>query len=194
MSAPVSAPVAHDEFFALLQLVRFGACATRSDGTVVFWNRRAEQITGVPASQAIGRRYHEIVAAPTDPAVPADNNEMGSTPESPILVAAQPSDPLMLHLFDDHDAPSPVAAGGISSDLAGQVVAAPAVPPAEQVLTRREAQVLRLMAAGMATDKIASELGISLHTVRNHVRHLRRKLDAKTKLEAVAVAFRQGLL
>ena len=194
MSAPVSAPVAHDEFSSLLQLVRFGACATRSDGTIVFWNRRAEQIAGVPASQAIGRRYHEIVAPPTDQAVLADNNGNGSTPRSPILVAAQPSDSLTLHLFDDHDAPSPAATGDFSSGLPGQVVAAPAVPLAEHALTRREAQVLRLMAAGMATDKIASELGISVHTVRNHVRHLRRKLDAKTKLEAVAIAFRQGLL
>ena len=166
---------------------RIGACATRSDGRCVL---AAERADAGYLPQAIGA----ITRSSPSQIKPAADYNGWSTPQSPILVAAQPSESLTLHLFDDHDAPSPAATGDFSSGLPGQVVAAPAVPPAEHALTRREAQVLRLMAAGMATDKIASELGISVHTVRNHVRHLRRKLDAKTKLEAVAIAFRQGLL
>ena len=40
----------------------------------------------------------------------------------------------------------------------------------------------------------AADLQISIHTVRNHVRSLRSKLDAKTKLEAVVTAMRHGLV
>ena len=50
------------------------------------------------------------------------------------------------------------------------------------------------MALGRGTVDIAEELGISQHTVRNHVRHFRGKLNASTKLEAVLTALRLGIL
>ena len=53
---------------------------------------------------------------------------------------------------------------------------------------------MRLVALGRGTHQIAEELGISPHTVRNHVRHFRRKLNARTKLEAVLTAIRRGIL
>lgn len=61
-------------------------------------------------------------------------------------------------------------------------------------LTRREAEVLALLADGVSTREIASRLFISLNTARNHVQRLIAKLGAHSRLEAVAVARRNGLL
>ena len=61
-------------------------------------------------------------------------------------------------------------------------------------LTPRETEILTLLAEGHANQVIAERLTISLNTVRNHVQNLLSKLGAHSKLEAVAVAVRMGLL
>jgi DNA-binding NarL/FixJ family response regulator len=61
-------------------------------------------------------------------------------------------------------------------------------------LTERELEVLRLLARGASTDEIVDELVISVHTVRNHIRNILTKLQARSRLEAVAVATRIGLI
>jgi DNA-binding NarL/FixJ family response regulator len=61
-------------------------------------------------------------------------------------------------------------------------------------LTTREIDVLRLLAVGRTTPAIAAELFLSTHTVRNHVSNILSKLDAHSKLEAVAVAVRDGVI
>ena len=63
-----------------------------------------------------------------------------------------------------------------------------------QPLTPRELEVLRLMALGWETEYIAAELEVTLHTVRSHVANLRRKLNAKSRFEAVMTATRLGIL
>ncbi|TMD90101.1 MAG: response regulator transcription factor [Chloroflexi bacterium] len=61
-------------------------------------------------------------------------------------------------------------------------------------LTARERDVLRLVAAGVASRDIASQLGISYTTVRTHIRSLGRKLDVHSKIEATAKARELGLV
>jgi DNA-binding NarL/FixJ family response regulator len=61
-------------------------------------------------------------------------------------------------------------------------------------LTPREAEILALVADGLSNKAIAAELGLRLHTVRNHVQNVLTKLGAHSKLEAVALATRAGLL
>jgi DNA-binding NarL/FixJ family response regulator len=61
-------------------------------------------------------------------------------------------------------------------------------------LTAREREILALVAEGHANKTIATKLGLRLNTVRNHVQRVLTKLGAHSKLEAVAVATRQGLL
>jgi DNA-binding NarL/FixJ family response regulator len=61
-------------------------------------------------------------------------------------------------------------------------------------LTSREHEILQLVAAGLPNPQIAARLHVSLHTVRNHVAAILRKLEAHTKLEAVAIAARRGLI
>jgi DNA-binding CsgD family transcriptional regulator len=64
----------------------------------------------------------------------------------------------------------------------------------EADLTPRQKQVLHLLARGGSTEQIAAELHLSTETVRNHVRHVLKGLGAHSRLEAVVVARRQGLI
>jgi DNA-binding NarL/FixJ family response regulator len=61
-------------------------------------------------------------------------------------------------------------------------------------LTERERQVLALVAEGLSNAAIAERLFVSVHTVRNHIASLSGKLGAHSKLEALSIAVRQGLL
>jgi DNA-binding NarL/FixJ family response regulator len=61
-------------------------------------------------------------------------------------------------------------------------------------LTVRQRETLSLMVAGMGNKDIAGRLGLRLNTVRNHVQNVLVKLDAHSKLEAVAIAAREGLV
>jgi DNA-binding NarL/FixJ family response regulator len=63
-----------------------------------------------------------------------------------------------------------------------------------EILTPRELQVLRLLAEGHKTEEVATLMSISTATVRNHVEHVLRKLHAHSRLEAVAVARKLGLV
>jgi DNA-binding NarL/FixJ family response regulator len=59
-------------------------------------------------------------------------------------------------------------------------------------LTPREREVLNFMAAGLDNRAIAAKLGIRYTTVRGHVRSVIEKLAARSRLEAVALAYRNG--
>jgi DNA-binding NarL/FixJ family response regulator len=61
-------------------------------------------------------------------------------------------------------------------------------------LTDREREVLGLVAEGLSNAAIAERLVVSVHTVRNHIASLSAKLGAHSKLEALSIAVRQGLL
>ena len=61
-------------------------------------------------------------------------------------------------------------------------------------LTPREVAILRWVSQGKSTRWMADQTFISEHTVRNHLRHIFKKLDVHSRLEAVAAAQRLGLL
>jgi putative two-component system response regulator len=61
-------------------------------------------------------------------------------------------------------------------------------------VTPRELEVLELMAEGLVNKVIAQRLGLRLNTVRNHIKNILYKLQAHSKLEAVATAVREGVI
>lgn len=54
--------------------------------------------------------------------------------------------------------------------------------------------MLRLLATGASTKGIATELHLSVNTVRNHIQQVLVKLGAHSKLEAVSIALQGGLV
>jgi DNA-binding NarL/FixJ family response regulator len=61
-------------------------------------------------------------------------------------------------------------------------------------LTGREREILVLMARGLDNAEIASQLSISEATVRTHVGHVLAKLEARSRVQAVVVAYESGLV
>ncbi len=61
-------------------------------------------------------------------------------------------------------------------------------------LTEREADVLRLMARGMANQEIADKLFVGEATVKTHVAHILDKLQVENRVQAVVVAYESGLV
>jgi two-component system, NarL family, response regulator DesR len=88
-----------------------------------------------------------------------------------------------------------VAGGGsyIDAALAG-VLAGPATTERMLSLTKRERDVLRLLAEGMRDEQAGRTLSISPLTVRTHVQHAMAKLKCETRTQAVAVALRESLI
>ncbi len=88
-----------------------------------------------------------------------------------------------------------VAGGGsyIDAALAG-VLAGPGSDERMLTLTKRERDVLRLLAEGMRDEQAGRTLSISPLTVRTHVQHAMAKLRCDTRTQAVAVALRESLI
>ena len=63
-----------------------------------------------------------------------------------------------------------------------------------RTLTKRERELLNLLANGWSNRRIAQECFLSLHTVRTRVQNVLVKLGVHSKLEAVAFAFEHGLV
>lgn len=66
--------------------------------------------------------------------------------------------------------------------------------PAASQLTKREVQVLRLLAHGSSNREIGKQLDIEERTVANHVSNILFKLSAKNRTEAAAIGRQSGLL
>ena len=66
--------------------------------------------------------------------------------------------------------------------------------PLEEHLTRRELEVLEVLAEGLSNRAIAARLAISEHTVKFHVAAIFAKLGAENRTDAVRRGVRQGLI
>ena len=193
------------------------AYALSVDETIVFWSRGAEQVLGYSAERVVGLRYRELAGASVnfshlERSLAVQQVKQGLLPMRmrvemqcasgdrrafrlvPVVVSevlgGQPMVVCLLHEWGaEGDADVNPEDEGNQERRYGVVATG-----GRGNLSARQLQVLLLVGAGMTTRDIAAHLGVSLATVLNHVRNVRKKLGAKTKLEAVSIALNLGLI
>ncbi|HET9490276.1 MAG TPA: LuxR C-terminal-related transcriptional regulator [Methylomirabilota bacterium] len=215
MPGPI--PASGDTWLArALERAGDGAFVVGADGRLRLWNRAAEKILGYPAREVIGRACCEVLRGYDEHAnrvcypgcqvttllglgesVQAFDMRTTTKAGRPVwlnisvLTAPGPgSGAVSVHLFRD------VTATRELVRLVHERLTAAAEPqdPAAETLTRREVEILQLLARGVRTADIAERLHVSRATVKNHVQHILAKLGLHSRLEAVAYANRHRLL
>ncbi len=103
---------------------------------------------------------------------------------------------LLVHLFHERadDVRAKTLAQNIHDVFSAEGEPQETLPSEYKPLSDRELEVLRLLSLAVAPREIAERLGLSPHTILNHIRNARRKLNAKNRLEAVVIAQRNRLL
>ena len=118
-----------------------------------------------------------------------------------VIPGPRPTQYTLIHLFQ------PVDRSRESNELVRRILATSPAPdppsspgpphpssPTPVPLTAREIEVLRLMADGISTSRMADSMFISVTTVRTHIQNILRKLEVHSKLEAVSSALRHRLI
>jgi DNA-binding NarL/FixJ family response regulator len=86
-----------------------------------------------------------------------------------------------------------VAAGGSYVDpRLDRILLSPRATAKVPQLSPREREIMHLMAEGMTAERIGEEISVSVETVRTHVRNVIRKLQARNRVHAIAIALERG--
>lgn len=203
----------------LLSTAADGVCAIDGRGRIILWNRAAEKILGYVAREVVGRPCCEVfvgrdsagnrlcyqgchVMTLVQRGEPIQHFDMATRTKAgrpvwlDISILVVPGDrpdlATTVHFFRDVTASREIETL-VRERLAG--ASAPAGPETSSAdaLTRRELEVLRLVAGGANTRAVAERLHVSPATVRNHVQNIFGKLGVHSRLEAAAYATRHGL-
>jgi PAS domain S-box-containing protein len=205
---------------ALLGQTADGVCAVSSDGKIALWNRSAEKILGHSAREVVGRPCcevfvgrdasgnrlcykgcHVLTLVRRGEAVQHFDMATRTKAGKPVWLnisilvvpGARPDTSTTVHLFRDVTVSKEIE--HLVRERLAQTLPPPSPesePPPE--LTRRELEILRLVATGANTRAMAERLHVSPATVRNHVQHVLAKLGVHSRLEAAAYATRHRLL
>lgn len=199
----------------LVRQTEVPAFSCGSDTVISAWNQAAERTFAVPAREVVGRECHQVLCgqdvfgnqfcsrlcicrqmAMSGQSIRPfrlrvrDRLDRRFVVQVTVLVVQGDSEkPQLVHLlepFPDHDLTCFASHAGGNLSKLSQV--------GSEFLTSRELEVLGCLALGLGTSDIARRLEISAATVRNHVASCLRKLDAHSRLEAVAVANRLDLV
>jgi len=178
--------------------IRSGAAlfCTGSDSRIREWNPACERLTGVPASEALGRNCWEVIAGHDD------DGGIVCHPGCATTRLAQEGWPVRCNdlLMQTRAGPRKLTISTIVVRADTETVVIHPLREAaadEQTrpldgarprLTPRQRQILGLLTEGVRAKKIASRLSLSETTVRNHIRAILHELDAHSQLEAVVRA------
>lgn len=185
-----------------------------ADGVITAWNRGAEKLMATSRKTVIGRKCHEVMVGrdvfgndycgeecatwrmtssnklvhPFRLTV-RDRSGRSLTLKVSVLAVHHQRGPQLVHLIEAVFGAGVFAV--VNDDLDDESADWGCASPS---LTRRELQVLRHLAIGNNTDEIGRQLLISRATVRNHISRCLQKLEVHSRLEAVGVARRLGLV
>jgi two-component system, NarL family, response regulator YdfI len=157
-------------------------------------------VSGEKASELLNSLYFSELVLETAVVVLSDHPPLGWAAEAlrAGVRAILPSDVSPGHLISALQA----AVAGLvvlhpSEVESALVPAAPVSHPVAELpesLTRREREVLQMLASGLGNKEIAARLSISDHTVKFHVASILGKLGASSRTEAVSLGIRHGLV
>ena len=85
-----------------------------------------------------------------------------------------------------------VAGGSYVDPRLDRILLSPRATAQLPQLSPREREIMHLMAEGRTAESIGSTLGVSVETVRTHVRNVIRKLQARNRVHAIAIALERG--
>ncbi len=173
-----------------LQRVRVPSYIINSEGKVAWLNNAAAAIFG----DLVGRNYSTIVA-PEDRALAEKQfqRKLDGVPVTDFEVDVLTADGRRMRA----EISSVPLRNGMCAGVFGVALSFRPPPlPSERApqLTQRQKEVLCLLGEGASTRQIAEELSLSRETVRNYVRQVLRAFGAHSRLEAVAIARREGVL
>jgi DNA-binding CsgD family transcriptional regulator len=171
------------------------------DMTVVLWNAQAEHLTGIPAAEALGRPCWDVLRAVDERGALVCHpgcsgarlaREGWPVPCRCFLVKTAEgrrrvtASTVTVHLPDDDLLVLQILRNGDAFSENGDAESAS--------LTRRQREVLALLAQGVQAKVIARRLEITETTVRNHIQAILGELGCHSQLEAVANGRRLGLV
>jgi PAS domain S-box-containing protein len=177
--------------------------AVDANQRIIAWNGEAARVFGYPAATAIGWRCYRLVAGRDQEGRPfcrpgCDVVRAAATgaPPATMYLNTRTRDGARLAVDVSTIAVAANGSTGAIIHLCRDPGAVQETEPAAGApeLTSREQEVLRALCSGASTAAIADEMGVSTTTVRNHVQRLLAKLPAHSRAEAVALAYRTGLV
>lgn len=205
----------------LLQHTADGVLAVDPEGRILLWNAGAERLLGYQGREVLGRRCCDVLAG-CDPAGnrichegchvlttvrrgelvhnydlltrTKDGRAIWLNMSTLVVPGSRRGLETTVHVFRDvtyfYRLQALIRNGHGANPGQGE----PAVEGPLEALTRRELQILRLIAEGCNTKAMADKLCVSPATIRNHVQNILGKLDVHSRLEAVALAMRRRLI
>ena len=189
------------------------AYAVDRKGKIVAWNRAAENIFGYPDHEALGKKCWDLLCGKDSfgnqyccegcPVLNLafDNKsvncfhikfktaslEMKEFTVSALLLSSEAGVDLMVHLCRSEPGIEYKPINGFSRTPSPRTTR-------RGNLTHREQEILELLAEGNSTGEISSALRISSHTVRNHVQNVLFKLQVNSRLKAINLSRRLGMI
>lgn len=170
--------------------------ATELQPDVVLMDVTMPDVDGVEATRRVHRLHPQVrvvmLTMHADESVIADALRAGA---SGYLVKDCSTDEIadaVRMAANDNAVISPALAGALLDEVR-RIDPEPA-DESEQLVTKREVEVLQLIADGCSTPEVAERLYISQKTVTNHLASIYHKLDARDRTQAVLQAVRLGII